>query len=126
MKKIVLGLVLVAQVFALNEHELFEVSNVINTSLPQRIDEHTLFVNSISSKNKLRYTYVITSFENSEVNIPKRKAFELKEKLLLCKSKHYKVLLDQKIEFYHRYLDKNLQFMFEVIITPKACKKRKK
>lgn len=126
MKKIVLSLMMLGQIFALNTHELFEISNIINSTLPQRVDKHTLLVNCISANHKLRYTYVVTSFKKSEVDIPRRKAFELKDKLSLCKSKAYKALVNEKIEFYHRYLDKNLHFMFQVILTPKMCKNVKK
>ena len=123
-------MVLSLQLFALNQHELFEVSNIINSSLPQYVDEHTLFVNCVSGKNKLRYSYVVTSFKKNEIDVAKRKAIEEQEQLKVCQKPNFKPLFDQNITLVHRFLDKQLVDLFEVTITPKACrvhaKKKKK
>lgn len=115
-----LGL-LVTPLFALTLHELHEIANIINSKLPAKVDQHTLFTTCVAKPNRLVQTYVVTSFTRNAFDVKRQKSVVSKKQRKLCHHPGFQQLFDQNITLEYHYRDKTLQSLFHVDLTPDEC-----
>jgi len=107
-----------------SDHRLVDMANNINKNLPAIIDRETqLVTTSAGEKNSFIYTFKLTNFKKSDIDIAKLEA-ALKPNILnnYKNSNEMQLFRELRINLKCDYLDMDNTFITEISVSPKDFK----
>ena len=104
------------------EYKIKEEVNLINKSVPVKINNSTNMEKVSFDNNLVTYEYKILNKEKNEFNIPILSLL-LKAQLVkdICKHTSIKNYLSKGINFSYHYVDKNGEEVCDILITQYDC-----
>ncbi len=113
------------QYFVFNKNsidkKLIEVANEINKNCPITLDKETRLDNTLVLPNRtFQYNYTLVNIDKSVIDADELKNYLQPGILNTIKTNpDMKTLRDNKVNFVYRYVDKNNEFIFKIIIPSK-------